>query len=68
MPSKSKKQEKLFGIALSIKRGETPASYSSDAARIAKTMTLKQITDFASKIVASKKKKKNKKKKLRIKK
>lgn len=29
-------QLKLFGIALAMKRGETPYSYSEEAARIAK--------------------------------
>lgn len=30
-------QLKLFGIALSMKRGKTPYSYSEEAARIAKS-------------------------------
>lgn len=35
MPATSEAQRKLFCIALSIKTGETKASYSKEAARIA---------------------------------
>jgi len=35
MPSVSEKQRTLFCVALSIKRGETPASYSAQAAKLA---------------------------------
>lgn len=33
----SSNQLKLFGIALSMKRGETPYSYSKEAAKIARS-------------------------------
>ena len=56
MPSSSEKQRRLFGIAKSIKEGKTKSSYSPKASKIAKTVSLKDIRDFAfSKI----KKKKN---------
>lgn len=32
----TRRQLQLFGIALSMKRGETPYSYSKEAARIAR--------------------------------
>jgi len=35
----SSTQLKLFGIALSMKRGETPYNYSEQAAKIAKNTT-----------------------------
>lgn len=47
MPAKSKKQQKLFGIALAIKRGELPPSYSQLARVIAKHLTEKKIKEFA---------------------
>jgi len=47
MPPKSKKQRRLMGTALSIKRGETPASYSPEAARLARTMTEEQLEEYA---------------------
>lgn len=47
MPAKSKSQRKFFGIAKSIKKGETPASYSPAAAKAAKSMTGKEIDKFA---------------------
>ncbi|MGB9693976.1 MAG: DUF3008 family protein [Fervidobacterium sp.] len=49
MPAKSAKQRRLFAIALSIKRGQTPKSYSPAAARMAKTMSVSQLRDFAKK-------------------
>jgi hypothetical protein len=49
MPSTSKQQQKLFGLALSVKRGETPRSEASDEVlNIVDTMSEKQIEDFAS--------------------
>ena len=47
MPAKSESQRKLMGIALSIKRGETPRSYSAEAASIADSMTLTQLEEYA---------------------
>jgi len=57
MPSKSEKQRRLFGTALAIKRGETPASYSPEAARIARTMSEKEIREFAKRPRRRKKRK-----------
>ena len=48
MPAKSERQRKLAGIALSMKRGETPKSYSKGAAKMSK-MTQKQLRDYAKK-------------------
>lgn len=36
MPAVSEDQKKLFCIALSIKQGKTPASYSEEAAKLAR--------------------------------
>jgi len=47
VPAKSKKQHRLMGIALAIKRGKLPASYSKEAAKIAKSMTIQQLRDYA---------------------
>ena len=49
MPSISEKQRRKMGIALAIKRGKVPASYSPEAARMAKEMTAKQLRDYAKK-------------------
>lgn len=46
MPAKSVKQRRFFGIAESIKKGKTPASYSPAAAKVAKTMKLKAIRHY----------------------
>ena len=35
MPATSEAQRRLFCVALSIKRGETPKSYSKQAAKLA---------------------------------
>jgi len=49
MPSTSKQKQKLFGLALSVKRGETPRNEASDEVlNIVDTMSEKQIEDFAS--------------------
>ena len=49
MPAQSQQQQKLFGLALSVKRGETPRSEaSSEVLDIVDSMTEKQIEDFAS--------------------
>lgn len=48
MPSKSKNQQQLFGLALSIKRGETPRSEASEEVlKIVDNMSEKEIKDFA---------------------
>jgi len=46
VPSVSKNQQALFCIALSIKKGETPASYSAQAAKMAKEMSEEQLSDY----------------------
>jgi hypothetical protein len=48
MPAQSQQQQKLFGLALSVKRGETPRSEASkEVLDIVDSMTEKQIEDFA---------------------
>jgi hypothetical protein len=49
MPARSENQRKLAGIALSEKRGETPKNYSSEAARMAKSMSEEELRKMASK-------------------
>ena len=46
MPSTSENQKTLACIALSIKRGETPESYSKQAAEMAKSMSEEQLTHY----------------------
>lgn len=46
MPSKSAKQQRLFGAALSAKRG---AKTFPEARKISRQMTEKQLEDFAKK-------------------
>lgn len=46
MPATSEAQRRLMCIALSIKRGETPASYSKEAARLAETMSESDLEDY----------------------
>ena len=46
MPSKSKSQQRLFGAALSAKRGNKTFP---EAEKISKEMTEKQLVDFAKK-------------------
>jgi hypothetical protein len=49
MPATSQQQQKLFGLALSVKRGETLRSEASDEVlNIVDTMSEKDIEDFAS--------------------
>jgi len=48
MPAKSKNQQEFFGLALSVKRGETPRSEVSDEVlRVVDDMSEKDIEDFA---------------------
>lgn len=47
MPAKSKSQQRLFGLARSIQKGETPASESPQAAKIAKSVSVSDVKDFA---------------------
>ena len=46
MPAKSTKQKKLMCIALSMKSGQTPKSYSKQAARLADSMTEESLEDY----------------------
>jgi len=46
MPANSKNQQTLFCIALSIKRGETPRTYSAEAAKMADEMSEDQLRDY----------------------
>lgn len=39
----SESQLKLFGIALSMKRGDTPYSYSKEAAKIARSTSMEEL-------------------------
>ncbi len=60
MPAVSERQRRLFGIALRIKRGELPRSYSPEAARLADSMSERKLREFAKR---TKKKAKGKRKK-----
>lgn len=46
MPSTSESQRRLFCLALSIKIGKTPASKSPEAAKMARDMSVSQLSDF----------------------
>jgi len=46
MPAESKSQKALFCLALGIKLGKVPASKSPQAARMAKEMTVQQLSEF----------------------
>jgi len=61
MPAESEEQRRLMAIALQIKRGELPASYSPEAAKLARTMTERQLRDYAKKPVKEATKPKRKK-------
>jgi hypothetical protein len=52
MPATSENMRKLACVALSIKRGETPESYSAEGAKMAKGMTEEQLSDYCKKPVA----------------
>jgi hypothetical protein len=47
IPAKTVKQRKFLGIALAIKRGKLPKSYSPEAAKAAETMSKKALEHFA---------------------
>jgi len=51
MPATSKEQRTLFCIALSIKQGKTPASYSAQAAKMAKSMSEEQLKEYCERPV-----------------
>lgn len=46
MPATSEAQKTLFCVALAIKRGETPASYSKEAARLASENSEETLNDY----------------------
>lgn len=49
MPARSEQQQKLFGLALSVKRGDTPRSKASkEVLDIVDSMSEKDIEDFAA--------------------
>ena len=49
MPSSSEKQRRLMCLALSVKLGKTSASKSPQATKIAKEMSVKQLSDYCHK-------------------
>ena len=59
MPSTSEKQRKAMGMALSVKRGETPASKAKGAVRHMMTMAEADLSEFASSIHKPRKRKKS---------
>lgn len=48
MPAVSKDQQSLMGIATAIKEGKMPAAKSPKAAKVAKSMNLGDLKDFAT--------------------
>lgn len=46
MPATSEAQRQIMCIALQIKLGKTPKSYSREAARMAREMTVAQLKDY----------------------
>lgn len=46
MPATSEKMRRKMCIALSIKLGKTPKSYSPECAKMASEMSIKQLSDF----------------------
>jgi hypothetical protein len=46
MPATSTNQRQLFCIALSIKEGKTPTSYSKQGAKMSESMSLEQLKDY----------------------
>ncbi len=50
MPPVSEEQRRLAGIALSIKRSQTPRSYSKEAAKMADSLTETQLEEFARRV------------------
>jgi hypothetical protein len=50
MPAESESQRKLACIALSIKRGETPASCSKQAAKMAESMSEEELSEYCKSV------------------
>jgi len=46
MPATSSAQRKLFCIALQMKLGKTPKSYSAEAAKMAREMSIKTLSEY----------------------
>jgi len=46
MPAESEGQRRLMCLALSIKLGKVPASKSPQAAKMAKDMSFKELSEF----------------------
>jgi len=57
---KPKKQQRLFGIALGIKRGTVSPSYSPGGTKIAKALSEDKIRQMISEIGKARKKRKTK--------
>lgn len=53
-PAASEQQRKLFCVALSIKRGTTPKTYSKQAAKMADEMSEEQLTEYCGSKVKGK--------------
>ena len=49
MPAKSEAQRRLFGIALGMKRGTTPKTPGTAAAKIAEGLSESKIREYAKK-------------------
>ena len=49
MPATSAKQRSLMCIALSMKKGETPTTYSKKAADMANKMSVSELEDYCKK-------------------
>ena len=46
MPATSEGQRKLFCIALNMKLGKTPKKYSAEAAKMAREMSVKTLSEY----------------------
>ena len=46
MPASSEKMRRLFCIALAIKLKKTPKSYSPEAAKMAREMSIEELSEF----------------------
>lgn len=49
-PAISIKQRRLFGVALAIKRGKVPRSYSRQARKMSDEMSEEQLEEFAGSV------------------
>lgn len=50
MPAINEKQQKLFAIAESMKKGKTKKSYSPEAERITRSLSIPKIRDFSQRV------------------